>query len=386
MSIADHWICRMAPLKATSSGAGVSSSASTRSKRTSSKPAKLPAEVEVFDGDWEVFEARRPALAKAKPVRDCADALRFTKHPTRSGYYISTPNVEFIPQLPTKTAKVQYYEDGMLGALEFFKWPQEQDDKCPFAVAAPGNELLLSFPAQSFPVVDSGSVLPQFADVDAPWFHIRGRNFETSAVFPTGHYGRLHEDVLNRLEAAVLEIIGMVEKSVVEAAVRLQELAVVERDHELDVERERRGVQERHTACEKLQTRMQQSWMKLYAGNLTPFETMLVFCEVQRMLLALRGWVIYTDILWPRLMTPHADFRFSPLPLRGVFSEDSEFVKEMYRIGVPVWYIRPTITFWKGTAIIQSTPFIPARAAFSTTTVMRLGQFNLNAPASASGG
>ncbi|THH28251.1 hypothetical protein EUX98_g5937 [Antrodiella citrinella] len=108
---------------------------------------------------------------------------------------------------------------------------------------------------------------------------------------------------------------------------------------------------------------------------------MLVFCEVQRMLLALRGWVIYTDILWPRLMTPHADFRFSPLPLRGVFSEDSEFVKEMYRIGVPVWYIRPTITFWKGTAIIQSTPFIPARAAFSTTTVMRLGQFNLNAPA-----
>ncbi|THH15645.1 hypothetical protein EUX98_g9434 [Antrodiella citrinella] len=271
----------MAPLPQT--GPSASTSARAVSEHPSSRVAQLlDTGGDVFDSDWEVFQARQPPSSST--VKQCDDCLRFTKHPTREGYYISTPNVEIIPQLPRKTSKIQYYEDGMLGSLEFFKWPQEHDKKCSFAFATPANPDLTTFKHQSFFIVDTHNAMPQFADLNAPWFHIREKNFKTNAVFPTGQYGRLHDDVLNRMQAAVLEIVAFIEKSV--------KVSV---------------------AC------------------------------------------LFTDDYW--------------------------IVKEMYRIGVPVWYIRPIRSFLKWTVIIRSTPFISFRYSFSATTVMRMGQFQLNAPA-----
>ncbi|THH21305.1 hypothetical protein EUX98_g8418 [Antrodiella citrinella] len=349
-------------------------SSSTSARTVSENPSSRVAELldtggDVFDSDWEVFQARQPPSSST--VKQCDDCLRFTKHPTREGYYISTPNVEIIPQLPRKSSKIQYYEDGMLGSLEFFKWPQEHDKKCSFAFATPANPDLLTFKHQSFFIVDTHNALPQFADLNAPWFHIRERNFKTNAVFPTGQYGRLHDDVLNRMQSAVLEIVGFIEKSVKVVVERLRKLGQVERQ----------GAQERHNLCQKLQTRLRQSFMKLFAGDMTPFETLLVFREFQRMLLALRAWVVYSDVFWPRLLDAESDFRHSPLPVRGLFTDDYWIVKEMYRIGVPVWYIRPIRSFLKWTVIVRSTPFISFRYSFSATTVMRMGQFQLNAPA-----
>lgn len=323
----------------------------------------------MFDSDWEVFQARQPPSPSA--VKQFDDCLRFTKHPTRERFFISTPNVEIIPQLPRKTAKIQYYEDGMLGSLEYFKWPQEHDKKCSFAFAAPANPDLTHFKHQSFFLVDTHNAMPQFADPNAAWFHIREKNFGTSAVFPTGQYGRLHDDILARLQGAVLEVVGLIEKTLPVVAGRLRKLG----------ESERQGAQERHELCRKLQTRMSQSFTKLYSGDMTTFETVLVFREFQRMLLALRAWVVYSNIFWPRLLDRDSDFRHSPLPVRGLFTEDWYIAREMYRIGVPVWYIRPVNSFTMWTVIVRSTPFISSRYSFSSTTVMRLGQFQLNAPA-----
>lgn len=192
----------------------------------------------MFDSDWEVFQARQPPSSST--VKDSEDCLRFTKHPTRETYYISTPNVEIIPQLPRKGSKIQYYEDGMLGSLEFFKWPQEHDKKCSFAFAAPGNPDLLTFKHQSFFLVDTHNAMPQFADSNAPWFHIRVKNFETNVVFPTGQYGRLQADVLDRLQAALLEIVEFIKKSIGVVTERLKRLGV----------EELQGAKERHDQCQ----------------------------------------------------------------------------------------------------------------------------------------
>ncbi|THH27108.1 hypothetical protein EUX98_g7084 [Antrodiella citrinella] len=164
------------------------------------------ADVDII-ADPEILSARR-----GTPDREFTiyDSKCYTKHPTRRRYYISTPNMEIIPQLPLKDSKIRYFEDGMMGLLEFFKWPQEYDPKCPFAFAAPGNSYLTAFPHQSFFTVDIHGVLPTFADEKAPWFHILGEDYEITDVSPIGEYGRLRHSVLQRLEAALLELASMI--------------------------------------------------------------------------------------------------------------------------------------------------------------------------------
>ncbi|THH20708.1 hypothetical protein EUX98_g8536 [Antrodiella citrinella] len=94
---------------------------------------------------------------------------------------------------------------------------------------------------------------------------------------------------------------------------------------------------------------------KLQTGGQMPFITMLLFREFQRVLLALRGWVIYYSVIWPRLNTQD-DFSEKVLPLRGAFSDDTAFVAEMYRVGVPVCVVS-----------------VSARKSFSASFMMHLG-------------
>ncbi|KAH8073384.1 hypothetical protein BXZ70DRAFT_747619 [Cristinia sonorae] len=284
-------------------------------------------------------------------------------------WFISTPNCEYIPELPRKISRIQYYEDGMMGALEFFKWPQEYDHNAPYAIACPANPDLLYFPTQSFFNEDVKGVLPHFSDKKAPWFHISGKDFVVTDVFPTGEYGRLTDIVLKRIREALLEIIN----------------------HILDVMEELNDASGRDTldaikyeaameACENLQARLRCTYTKLFNGDLTPFETILLFREFQRVLLALRGWVIYVTVLWPRIRNTAKSYERDVLPVRGLFSDDEELVKTMFRIGVPVWYIRHTATFSTRTTIVRSVAPLTARMSFSALSVMRLGQFNMNAP------
>ncbi|THH18666.1 hypothetical protein EUX98_g8917 [Antrodiella citrinella] len=91
--------------------------------------------------------------------------------------------MEFIPEYHSENLRVQYYEDGMLGGLEYFKWPQVYDEKARFAIAAPGNPDLMYSTQQSLPVIDDAHVLPNFVDPLAPWTHMRQKNFIVSKAF-----------------------------------------------------------------------------------------------------------------------------------------------------------------------------------------------------------
>lgn len=279
--------------------------------------------------------------------------------------------MEIIPQLPLKDSKIRYFEDGMMGSLEFFKWPQEYDAKCPFAFAAPGNSYLTTFPHQSFFTVDIHRVLPTFADEKAPWFHILGEDYEITDESPIAEYGKLRPRVLGRLQDALLELVSMIKKAGKKLADRLEDRSI---------RQYRKEATDSYVLCLKLQPRLKRSFMKLYDGDLTPAETMLFFREFQRLLLALRGWLIYTEVIWPRLIRPDDSFQGHPLPLRGVFTEDEALAKDLLRVGVPVWFIRSAVTFSVFTFIQRSVTFVPARLAFSNVNVMRLGRSLKNAP------
>lgn len=260
----------------------------------------------------------------------------------------------------------------MMGPLEFYKWPQDYDAQCSFAMAAPGNPDLLEFPSQTFPITDTAGVLPRFSDPNATWFHIEGVEFELSDSFPTGDYGRLKQPVIKRLQSALTEIFTLIEEAMTRTSRKLEGLSGKEVE----------DMQGRLEICQKMQGRLTQSYMKLNVGDLTPFETMLLFREYQRMLLGLRGWLIYNNVIWPRLRRNDKDYSDSPLPLRGTFCDEITLCSALVRAGVPVWYIRHGMTMRPPfTVVHRSTLCVPATLAFSSTTVMRLGRFHLNAPA-----
>ena len=162
----------------------------------------------MFDTVEELLKARQPLLEGS--THTASDCLSFTIHPTLPEHFISSPNVEIVPELPPADNKIRYFEDGMMGPLEYFKWPQEYDVKAPWAVAVPGNPDILTHSRQSFFIVDSLGILPKFADARAPWFHIRSTDFIVTDAFPTGEYGRLDDAIISRLRAVVTEILPAV--------------------------------------------------------------------------------------------------------------------------------------------------------------------------------
>ncbi|THH29461.1 hypothetical protein EUX98_g4727 [Antrodiella citrinella] len=270
--------------------------------------------------------------------------------------------MEFIPEFHSENLRVQYYEDGMLGGLEYFKWPQVYDEKARFAIAAPGNPDLMFSTQQSLPVIDDAHVLPNFADPLAPWTHMRQKNFVISKAFPSGEYGSLDDKTLHRLRAAMLEVGFMFVELQDRLAPSLEDLS----------HSEKRMIAHDEDQAEVLRVRLLHTMRKLQTGGQMPFITMLLFREFQRVLLALRGWVIYYSVIWPRL-NAQDDFSEKVLPLRGAFSDDTAFVAEMYRVGVPVWYIRPLDTINSSTVVNRSVVSVSARKSFSASSMMHLG-------------
>ena len=95
----------------------------------------------------------------------------------------------------------------MLGAAEYYKWPQVHDSRAAFALAAPMLPQLKMLLGQSFPLTDDQQVLSEFVDEGAPFFHITSKHFRVTDSFPTGEYGRLVDDTLARMRTSITEIL-----------------------------------------------------------------------------------------------------------------------------------------------------------------------------------
>lgn len=321
----------------------------------------------VFETPEEVIAASSVLDTRRRLI--ATDCRRVTTHPTERSAWISTPNMDLVPELPPDCATVHFFEDGMMGPWEFNKWPQLYEPKAPYAMACPGNPDILLCPTNTFYVQDMKSVLPKFKDTSLPWTSIRSTDFKVTDAFPVGEYGILSTTRLDACSEALEEIVGKVE-------IVTEWMGNASMPDEEELATRRHSLEQ----AENLVGRLHQTFVKLFGGDLSTFETMLIFREYQRVLLALRGWVIYQSVIRPRLRDVATDYSQHPLPLRGVFSSDPIFVATMYRIGVPVWYLRLTSSFTSETVVGKCVGHFSARVSFSSRSVMRFGQHRMDAP------
>lgn len=154
-------------------------------------------------------QARRPMPADPSDMKftDCRTLAPF--HATNGTLWVSTPNMDFVPQVPThvEDRPFTYFADGMLGPFEFMKWPQAYFEPEPHCIAAPGNPFLMQGGPDGSPIQYTGPDLPTFHDTGLPWRNLNWsgdvRIVRTSSK---SDIARLTPHALAPLGVAVLEV------------------------------------------------------------------------------------------------------------------------------------------------------------------------------------
>lgn len=330
----------------------------------------------VLTGKQDVLRARN--VKSNEPLR-ATDCLRIAPYSGGQDLYISTPNMETIPELPEQNPSkpIAYFADGMLGLDEQHKWPQRLYPETPHVLAAPINPDLLHWKgldpfgiAQDFLTQDIHGVLPTFHDSKAPWFNFDESHFEVTNHVPHAQLGRLRLPLLERLQDAIKEVLDMWTK----LAHRLQAEAIPKGDGAV---KSFRGTLNYVQATAK---RLMYSCAILARGDLSTFHTVMWFREFQRLLLDLRAVIIYMAVIKPRLDDPTVDFSSHPLPLCGIITSKEYVLRELYRAGVPVWYIWSQESLTTDTRIRHACTVVPIGVAFSSRHGMRHGHHERTAP------
>ena len=331
----------------------------------------------ILKTDEEVLSARR--AVPDGPLR-ATDCRRIAKYDNQPGHWVSSPNMDVIPELPERnqSERIVYFADGMLGLFEHLKWPQKYYREMPHAMAAPGNPDLLYYQpiealqadGQDFFAQDTQRVLPSFADAKAPWFHITEKDFVVLDELPYAQVGKLRPAVLTRLQEAWMEAMTLglgLSRKVKDAAYERDEQSRVSFTGFVDY-------------LEAALVRMKYTYSKLHRGDLTTFHTLLWFREYQRLLLDVRAVIIYMDVIKPRLDNRSEDFSGDPLPIRGIITNNESMVRDLYRVGVPVWYVRGTESLTTDTYIHRACVCVPGGVSFSSKRGMRHGKHEQAAP------
>lgn len=325
----------------------------------------------------EILDSRRSLLhGEQVDALDCLCVAPFRNH---DELWISTPNMDFVPEVPVHPddTPFRYFGDGMLGAFEHLKWPQAFDPVEPHSYAAPMNPRLKELQkvddhhglrAPDFPVDDKEGGLPQFEDPDAAWFSFKGTDFRICEELPRASVGILYETVLSRLRKAMLEVRRIGDEIGAQEFPEGTPAAVVNA----------------HTSSYMYQRHRSEALYRAY-GSLSqipmPFsDTVLWFREFQRILLELRAWIIYMLVVKPRMEDPTFDCPQPVLPLRGVITSSLSMLRELFRIGIPVWYIRRRTTLTTRTLIISVKTVIRTGISFSSSQIFEYANHRTKAP------
>ena len=308
-------------------------------------------------------------LARRQPLTEGivlahSDCLTLAPFPnTNGGLWISTPNVEFVPEPPRHRPgqPLRYFADGMLGAFEHMKWPQLFDEQEPHTLAAPGNpDLIYNLKFQEIPLLDFKCTLPDFQHPAIAWEGLQDSDFVVSLHLRHEDVGFLAEPLHYRIRSAANEVIVMVLKVV---------------DTELDEMFARRSDREQYTERRKHYVLRQIDYLRRACSRLqeTPmsyFDVVMWYRDTQRLILGLRAWLIYMKIIKPRLDNPEFADYDNVLPLRGVLTKNESIVHTMHRCGVPVWWVRPLHTLTDRTTIIRVHEPVLSKVHFSSETEM----------------
>ncbi|KAH9949883.1 hypothetical protein B0H21DRAFT_726583 [Amylocystis lapponica] len=300
--------------------------------------------MEPLRSDEEVA-ASRSSTRKGEKLK-ATDCRCLAKISGEDDMWISSPNVSFAPEpiLQRRDTALTYHADGMLGPFELFKWPQAFDLLEPHGLAAPMNPKLWRHLDADTPLHDTAVDLPIFADPDVPWLSWETSYFKSQLELPTGEVGVLHPGVRAQFRDAAQEAVQGIEP--------IWKERFGERKSDTPELATRRGSHRRYILL-----RLSHMWRALSTVEevpMSPFDILMWFREFQRILLEVRAWWIYMVVVQPRLNNPEMEAFASPLALRGIVTTRLTVVQDMYRVGIPVWWIRPRHTLTKSTIIFKS--------------------------------
>lgn len=307
--------------------------------------ASLPPPVGLLKSLADVFGAARPPRSGDRlKATDCRALAPLPGQGNTT--WISSPNMGYLPEppLPSASEPLTYYADGMMGPFELFKWPQAYDQLEPHGLAAPADSRLLLRLTGGQALGDVHGVLPTFADREAPWLACEpGRDFAVALELPHERVGMLSRAVVARLLAAVQDTVRVAEP-VWRGKYGARDADSAEQARFRTGRR--RGILERISSMCRAVNRLEEVPM-------SAFDVLMWFREAQRLILEVRGWIVYETVVAARLRDAEAAHATHPLPLRGVVTTRLTVVEELYHIGVPVWWIRPIHSLTTATIIYK---------------------------------
>ena len=277
----------------------------------------------------------------------------------------------FIPEPPYVTRKnpLAYFADGMLGRHEYFKWPQALYPQELHSIAAPANPALLTLPQEmekygAGPHTEPLTVPPfkgRFRDMQLPWIDPGKQDFAITSQGSNGTLGTVSVDMSDRLNAVMKETESL--------ALRLAS-RLVHKDTEdfVDLPLYVRALRTDGYLFQRSRLgELQRCHHRLSYFPMKYYDLILWFREFQRLLLDVRGWIIWIADVRPRLVDPDFDQPFPILPVRGVFTSDAEVAQKLFRVGIPVWLVREMETFTTATWINKVKTVIEPGICFSST-------------------
>ncbi|KAI0039941.1 hypothetical protein FA95DRAFT_1612178 [Auriscalpium vulgare] len=300
----------------------------------------------------------------------------------KHGLFISSPNVDFVPDLPSRhlTEDFCYYADGMLGPFEHLKWPQAFDVEEPHHIAAPINPFFFRYSdaltdCPEYPSRAAGNAVRQdlprrpvpeldvWQDPEAPWTGFPHHHWR-SDPFSSKTLGQLSPSATSRLRAAYRD------------AVNILRTPITRLGEDTRYELPRRYIDDRQLALARAICTLE--------FVLPLQEALQWFREAQRLLLEIRAWYNFMAVIKPRIEAYRAGKGpkkpYPPLPLRGVFTARRATAETLYWVGVPVWWARHLYTFNSRTRIGFPVDPVPWQLAFSTSKQLMLGHTNVIAP------
>ncbi|KAI0039136.1 hypothetical protein FA95DRAFT_1612817 [Auriscalpium vulgare] len=307
------------------------------------------------------------------------DEQQVTAAVSKGQLWVSSPNADFVPEVPvhSRDEEFGYYADGMLGSFEHLKWPQVFDSMEPHTAVAPANPMLLQctrsklagpdpLPPLDFLTrhprerISTGIKAPlglgNWKDDAAPWFSFNEHDWRAETF--GRDLGRLDVSIITRLRDAAKEANGAYSY------------------HGMS-----KGYNDRTMAYADRQSAALTMALNGLDRTLPLGQAIQWFRECQRLLLDLRAWHDYMAIFKPRIETAPQAKPAPVTPVRGVITGSLNVLQTMYRVGIPVWWVRPINTLDRTTwiqAVVEPTPW---KDVFAKRKTKKLGNFTVEAPA-----
>ncbi|THH06856.1 hypothetical protein EW146_g9487 [Bondarzewia mesenterica] len=252
----------------------------------------------------------------------------------------------------------------MLSPFEHTKWPQAYFNRKPHNIAAPMNPDLLNFnisdergPGPTFPLGPSHSIT-KFDDVDIPWVMFSPAQFVVSQDLPSAQVSTLCNELLRRMCTSMTEVKQMSELI---GCKQMTGNTSLDR-HALASRVANYKYQAYRSAC------LYRAYTQLTQVPMSTFDTLLWFWEFQRILLDIRSWIIYMEVVKLRWDNP------------GVITSNIALVKHMLHIRIPVWLLQPAHTVTTNMLIERVKTVVQSGIHFSTSRTMRHGVHTAEAP------